>query len=148
MDSSEEKVGLKLGDNKNLLVKDYQENMNKRNFNITNEDNIKEITTFVRHITTAGNVRYAADIGHDDLAMSLVNASSIFSRHDYKEMIQDFSKELPNDILTYINNIINNSTEVKEVADYSALINVNRRRKNATSYAYERSIDWHGKKYY
>ena len=80
--------------------------------------------------------------------MSLVNASSIFSRHDYKEMIQDFSKELPNDILTYINNIINNSTEVKEVADYSALINVNRRRKNATSYAYERSIDWHGKKYY
>jgi hypothetical protein len=148
MDSSEEKVGLKLGDNKNLLVKDYQENMNKRNFHITNEDNIKEITTFVRHITSAGNVRYAADIGKDDLAMSLVNASSIFSRYDYKEMIQDFSKELPSDVLNYINNIINNSSEAKEVSDYSALINVNRRRKNATSYTYEKSIDWHGKKYY
>ena len=80
--------------------------------------------------------------------MSLVNASSIFSRYDYKEMIQDFSKELPSDVLNYINNIINNSSEAKEVSDYSALINVNRRRKNATSYTYEKSIDWHGKKYY
>jgi len=92
---------------------------------------------------------YTADgIVVHNCAMSLVNASSIFSRYDYKEMIQDFSKELPTDVLNYINNIINNSSEAKEVSDYSALINVNRRRKNATSYTYERSIDWHGKKYY
>ena len=58
MDSDEEKIGLKIGDNKNLLIKDYQENMTKNNFNITNEDNIKEITTFVKHITSSGNIRY------------------------------------------------------------------------------------------
>jgi hypothetical protein len=65
-DSSEEKIGLKVGDNKNLMVKDYQDLMMSKGFLITNEDNIREITTFVKHVTTAGNIRYAADVGHDD----------------------------------------------------------------------------------
>jgi hypothetical protein len=63
---NEEKVGLKVGDNKNLLVKDYQDLMLKKSFLINNEDTIHEITTFVKHTTSAGNVRYAADVGHDD----------------------------------------------------------------------------------
>lgn len=57
-DSFDEKIGLKLGDNKNILVKEYQDNMNRRNFSIYNEDNIREITTFVKHTTHYGNVRY------------------------------------------------------------------------------------------
>ena len=65
-DSNEEKIGLKIGDNKNMLVKDYQDLMMSRSFSITNEDNIREITTFVKHTTTSGNIRYAADVGCDD----------------------------------------------------------------------------------
>jgi intein/homing endonuclease len=65
-DAVEEKLGLKVNDNKNILVKEYQDSMDRGSFVINNEDNIKEITTFVKHITSAGNVRYAADIGNDD----------------------------------------------------------------------------------
>jgi hypothetical protein len=46
-----------------MLVKDYQEAMENKKFILTNEDSIREITTFVKHITTSGNIRYAADIG-------------------------------------------------------------------------------------
>ncbi len=60
-DAVDEKIGLKVGENKNILVKDYQDCMDKRNFLINNEDTIKEITTFVKHITPSGNIRYAAD---------------------------------------------------------------------------------------
>jgi hypothetical protein len=40
-DSTEERVGLKVGENKNMLVKDYQDAMDKKNFIITNENNIR-----------------------------------------------------------------------------------------------------------
>jgi hypothetical protein len=66
IDSNEEKVGLKVGDNKNMMVKDYQDLMQNKGIIVTNEDNIREITTFVKHVTTSGNIRYAADVGHDD----------------------------------------------------------------------------------
>ena len=65
-DSTEEKIGLKVGENKNMLVKDYQDLMLNKGFLINNEETIREITTFVKHTTSAGNIKYAADVGHDD----------------------------------------------------------------------------------
>ena len=66
VDGTEEKIGLKINDNKNLLVKEYQESMDKKRFVVTQEDTIREITTFVKHVTSSGNIRYASDIGNDD----------------------------------------------------------------------------------
>lgn len=66
VDSTEEKLGLKVGDNKNLMVKDYQQLIQNKSINITNEDNVREITTFVKQVTSSGNIRYASDMGHDD----------------------------------------------------------------------------------
>ena len=92
-DATEEKVGLKVGENKNLMVKDYQELMQSKGFVINNEDNIREITTFVKHTTSAGNTRYSADVGHDDTVMTIVNATTVFSRHDFSEMIEEWSSK-------------------------------------------------------
>lgn len=129
VDSTEEKVGLKIGDNKNILVKEYQDNMDKKNFIITNENNISEITTFVKHITQAGNVRYAADVGHDDTVMTLVNASSVFSKYEFKEMVEEYSKEILDSYrLNKYQNLLGQK-EYVEATDYQALINVNRRRR-------------------
>ena len=131
VDSPEEKIGLKIGENKNMLVKDYQEAMDKRNFIISNEDNIREITTFVKHITSSGNVRYAADIGHDDTVMTLVNMSSVFSKYEYREMVEDYLKNSnQSHKLSYYNQILDKKDYV-EGTDYSSLISVNRKRKMA-----------------
>lgn len=129
VDSPEEKVGLKVGENKNMLVKDYQDAMEKKSFIINNEDNIREITTFVKHITSSGNIRYAADIGHDDTVMTLVNAASVFSKYDFREMVEDYAeKNITQNVLKYWRNILSQS-EFTESADYSSIINVNKQRK-------------------
>jgi hypothetical protein len=130
-DSPEEKVGLKVGENKNMLVKDYQEAMEKKNFIVTNEDNIREITTFVKHITSAGNIRYAADIGHDDTVMSLVNAASVFSKFDFREMVDDYANSIVSkEKLTYWNQILK-QVEYTEITDYQSILDVNRKRRMA-----------------
>ena len=129
VDSTEERVGLKIGDNKNMLVKDYQDNMDKKNFIITNEDNIREITTFVKHITSSGNIRYAADMGNDDTVMTLVNLSSVFSKYEFREMVEDYAAKIvdPNKLAQYRN--ILGKVDYVEGVDYQALLNVNRRRR-------------------
>ncbi len=98
VDSTEEKVGLKVGENKNLLVKDYQDLMLSKWFDINNEDTIREITTFVKHTTSAGNTRYAADVGHDDC---LLPDTMIKTIDGYKK-IKDI--KLGDMVLTHLGN--------------------------------------------
>ena len=122
VDSTEEKVGLKVGENKNLLVKDYQDLMYSRGFAINNEDTIREITTFVKHITSAGNTRYAADVGHDDCVMTIVNTTSIFQKTEFKEMIDEWSsKHTDKEMLQFINQCMN-SIDFVEGVDYGSFL--------------------------
>jgi hypothetical protein len=129
-DSNEEKVGLKVGENKNLLVKDYQDLMLSRGFAINNEDTIREITTFVKHTTSAGNTRYAADVGHDDTVMTIVNATSIFGKPEMKEICEDWmSKFVDRELATYINDCLKNVDYVEGV-DYGQVLKVRRQYIN------------------
>jgi hypothetical protein len=129
-DSNEEKVGLKVGENKNLLVKDYQDLMYSKGFAINNEETIREITTFVKHTTTAGNTRYAADVGHDDCVMTIVNTTSVFQKNDFREMVDEFSnKELDKEFNKYINDCLNN-LEYTEGLDYSQVLKVRKQYQN------------------
>lgn len=135
IDATEEKIGLKVGENKNILVKDYQDAMYSKSFKITNEQNIREITTFVKHITSAGNVKYAADGGsNDDFVMTMVNASSIFQKHSFKEMVEDYANDMVDkEMITYFNKILNN-IDFTESADYTSIININRQRRFINQY--------------
>jgi serine protease inhibitor ecotin len=150
VDSSEEKIGLKVGDNKNLLVKDYQELMRSRGFIITNEDNIREVTTFVKHITSAGNIKYAADGGeHDDTVMTIVDATSVFTRNDFREMVDEYAQKFVNkDHMNYINECLKN-TEYVEGVDYSQVLRVrrqhiNRNKDNTVIGNNTKIVDWFG----
>lgn len=130
VDSKEEKVGLKVGENKNLMVKDYQDLMQSKGFVVTNEDNIREITTFVKHITSAGNIRYAADVGHDDTVMTIVNATTIFDRHDFSEMVEEWSsKFVDKEFMNYVQESLKNIDFV-EGLDYGQVLRVRRQQKN------------------
>ena len=147
IDSTEEKVGLKVGENKNMMVKDYQDLMYSKGFHITNEDNIREITTFVKHITTAGNVRYAADVGHDDTVMTVVNATSIFVKSEFKEMVEEWgNKYSPKDFMIYVNDCMRNMEYVEGV-DYGQVLKVRRQMMNKTKNSTNVSgINWFNKK--
>jgi hypothetical protein len=128
LDSTEEKVGLKVGENKNILVKDYQDLMLSKSFYINNEDTIREITTFVKHTTSAGNTRFAADHGHDDCVMTIVNATSVIKKPEFREIVDEWSqKSIDKETLSYINSILKNIDFVEGV-DYSHFI----RTKNAS----------------
>lgn len=127
VDSNEEKIGLKVGNNKNLLVKDYQDLMSSKGFYISNQENINEITTFVKHITAAGNIRYAADVGHDDCVMTIVNATSIFNKNEFKEIVEDYmDQQMDTEMKSYINECLKNSDYFESV-DYTQVLNVRRR---------------------
>lgn len=129
-DSDEEKLGLKVGENKNMMVKDYQDLMQAKSFVINNEENIREITTFVKHTTTSGNIRYAADAGHDDCVMTIVNATTVFTRNDFIEMVDEWmTKSVDKDFLTYINDILKNM-EYTEPLDYGQVLRIRKQHIN------------------
>lgn len=125
IDSTEEKTGLKLTGTKNILVKDYQDLMLSKSYDINNEETINEITTFVKQTTSAGNIKYAADVGNDDCVMTVVNSTSIFDKNRFKQMCEDFLESLDSDVINYINNCMNNSDYI-ETIDYSQLLKIRR----------------------
>ncbi len=134
VDSQEEKVGLKVGENKNLLVKDYQDLMLSKSFAINNEDTIREITTFVKHTTTAGNTRYAADVGHDDTVMTIVNSTSIFGKNEFREMVDEYSNtQLDKEFLQFIRECMN-TIDFVEGVDYGQVLKVRNQVKNTNQY--------------
>jgi hypothetical protein len=147
IDADDEKIGLKVGSNKNIIVKGYQDAMVARSFVITNEDNVREITTFVKHVTPSGNVRYAGDSGNDDTVMTVVNASTVFVKNDYKELVDEYARQiLDSSLYKKYSDHLNMNTQYIEGNDYSALINVNRRRKlNKGNQSFVPKIDWNNK---
>lgn len=144
VDAPEEKVGLKVGENKNLLVKDYQDLMLSKGFSVNNEDTIREITTFVKHTTTAGNTRYAGDgNSNDDCVMSIVNLSSIFEKIEFKEMVTEhFDRFCSTEFKNYVNECLNKMDYVEGV-DYGQLLRIRRDHMNRQkAYNSESNINW------
>lgn len=133
-DALDEKIGLKVGENKNMLVKDYQDSMDKRNFIINNEETVNEITTFVKHITSSGNIRYAADVGNDDCVMTLVNASSIFTKHSWRELVEDYAPNILDSYKLSEYNLFLKNVDYSEGTDYRALLNVRKQMRILEQY--------------
>lgn len=130
VDATEEKIGLKIGENKNLIIKDYQELMFKKGFKLNNPETINEITTFVKHETSAGNIRYAADgSANDDLIMSVINSSTSFKKLHFTEMAQDWLDQYESSEMSkFINETLENS-EYVETVDYKQVLNIRKYSK-------------------
>jgi hypothetical protein len=104
--------------------------MTTKSIIVTNEDNINEITTFVKHITPSGNIRYAADVGNDDTVMTIVNMTSVFSKPEFLEMVNEWSDKHSNkEFINYLNDTLKN-VEYSEVADYNQVLRIRRQQMN------------------
>lgn len=91
-DDKKLKIGLLIGSNKKLLLKDFQDAVKKDSMVLHNEDNIIELKSFSKKETPSGELTFKSESGHDDCVMSLINLSSIFDTSDYKDMIDHYSE--------------------------------------------------------
>lgn len=132
IDAVEEKIGLKINDNKNILVKDYQDRMQSRSISITEMETIMEITTFIKQTTSSGNVKYAADgSSHDDCVMTIINITSIFNKSDFKGIVEDIIDSINNPLIKNIVDEVLNRIEFNEGVDYKQLLDIRKRRINS-----------------
>ncbi len=119
--------------------------MQTKGFVITNEENIREITTFVKHTTSAGNTRYAADVGHDDTVMTIVNATTVFSRHDFSEMVEEWSsKFVDKEYMNYVQQCLKNMDYVEGV-DYGQVLKIRRQQMNRFKGGQSMNGNWFGR---
>ena len=85
------KVGLLIGHNKKLLLKDFQDAIKKDNMVLHNEKNIIELKSFSKKETPSGDITYRSETGNDDCVMSLINLSSLFDNNYYRNMVDTYS---------------------------------------------------------
>jgi hypothetical protein len=128
-DSVEEKIGMKVTGTKNMLVKDYQDSLNRRDIFVYNEDNIRELTTFVKHETSAGNTTYRSDSANDDSVMTVVNICTIFKKSYYISIVEDILRTCPLDFQNLVNTHLN-GIDRGVGTDYKTFTNISRRVKN------------------
>lgn len=125
-DSKERSIGLKVGANKNLMVKTYQEKMTEQDIIPHEEVTINEVNTFIKHETAAGNITYKAEgTSKDDSVMTLLHASTVFSELPFKDMCEEYFAMLlqTNPEFKSIYEKVTQS-ERKEATDYGAFNNV------------------------
>jgi hypothetical protein len=97
-DEKTTKMGIKVTQNKNLLVKDYQTNTKKGNVILHDQYTISQITTFTKQDTQNGNVTFKAESGSDDNIMSVITLSSVFNAITYKDSVDEFIQDLGDNI--------------------------------------------------
>jgi hypothetical protein len=129
IDAIEEKIGLKVGENKNIMIKDYQERMSDRSIIVTNIETISEITTFIKHTTTSGNVKYEADgQSNDDCVMTIINLSSVFKKSEFRGMVEEYFDNLSDTEIKIRMNQILGEISYEEGVDYKQLLDIRKRR--------------------
>ena len=85
------KIGLLIGYNKKLLLKDFQDAIKKDNMILHNEKNIIELKSFSKKETPSGDITFRSETGNDDCVMSLINLSSLFDSTVYLNMVDTYS---------------------------------------------------------
>jgi hypothetical protein len=143
VDSDEEKIGLKVGNNKNLLVKEYQDRMQSRSIDINEEESIKEASTFIKHTTSAGNITYAADgSATDDIIMTIVDMSSIFNKNEFKTLVEDYLETITDEKIKSMIDIFNKKTITGDSIDYKQLLDIRKRNISQNRRLQEARKNW------
>jgi hypothetical protein len=142
-DAIEEKIGLKVGENKLIMVKDYQEILSDRGIWVSDSGNIDEMTTFIKHTTSQGNVTYKADgTKTDDMVMTIVNLTQIFKKNDFKGVVEEYFDNIEDtNIKNKIGEILDKMS-YDEGVDYKQLLEIRRRNVSANRRLSEARKGW------
>jgi hypothetical protein len=119
------KIGLKIsrGNKVKILIKEYQEAMRKSNIELHNYDNIIELKTFVKHETPNGEYTYKSESGHDDMIMSVITLSTLFSCISFKNVVDNYINFQLNEAdKLFLENCIANRDSGGIALDYSSTV--------------------------
>lgn len=90
-DDPKKSIGLKVGRNKNIFVRSYQDKMKDRSIEVHEKKTITEIGTFIKHEKSNGSVMYKGDgTANDDIVMTIVNMSNVFEDNIYKNLVEEY----------------------------------------------------------
>ena len=84
------KIGLLIGHNKKLLLKDFQDAVKKDNMVLHNESTIIELKSFSKKETPSGEITFRSETGNDDCVMSMISLSSLFDNNYYRNMVDTY----------------------------------------------------------
>lgn len=91
VEATTKKMGLKVGgENKKVFCEKTRRMVGTGRMVVTDKVTAKEFSLFSR--SRSGG--YAAQSGHDDMAMSVVNACTFFDTEDYREVVADIADKL------------------------------------------------------
>jgi hypothetical protein len=125
------------------MVKDYQDRVHGRSIIVSEHETIQEMTTFIKHTTSAGNVRYAADgSAHDDTVMTIVNLTSIFGKTDFKGIVEDLFDIVSNTEMQNLIDEVLKRTEYVEGVDYKQVLDARRRHLSLNRRMQEARKGW------
>lgn len=132
VDAQKEELGLKVtSGNKNHMVKDYVDMIENGDIEVTESNTIKEITTFIKHQTAAGNTQYKADgSAHDDSVMTIVNSTPVFKKVIFKDYVDEYFNQLTDEVFKREVNEFLQTAESQEGTDYATFINAARSARN------------------
>lgn len=129
-DAKESSYGLVVSRNKRHFVKDYQDKMEDESIIVTEEICIKEVGTFIKHVTPHGNVTYKADgTSNDDTTMTLVHLSQAFKNSGLLYIIDDFVKHnpIPKDVKDIMDKLMKTNKEIAGGTDYGSFFNTKKK---------------------
>lgn len=132
-DAIKKDIGLKVRSNKNLFVRDYQKRIKVGDIIIHEEETLKEMTTFVKKESRAGNIIFEADSGHDDIVMTIVATSTTFDNSLLHELISNYMSSLPDSIKSAMEKKIGENPNING-ADYSILFKAQQRSGGGNSW--------------
>lgn len=120
------KIGLLIGYNKKLLLKDFQDAIKKDNMILHNETTIIELKSFSKKETASGELTFRSETGNDDCVMSLVNLASIFDNVCFKDMVDSYSETLSEKEKSLIINTLNRKDD-GSIIDYVTMTGAHKR---------------------
>ena len=129
-DSKDKSIGIKIGSNKNIMVREYQDRMKNSSVLLHEKRTLKEVSTFIKHQKSNGNITYKGDgNSNDDMVMTVVNMCSIFKDNIYKDMVDEYMRNL-NDIQlkNKIDEVLMNAKST-DGTDYKSFLDTAKRAK-------------------
>ncbi len=122
-------IGIKLRQNKNMFVKDYQQRIRQGDILIHHQETLQEMTKFIKKNTTTGYTFQAESGSHDDITMTVVEVATVFENNLFKDIVGRFISELP---VEYRNGVDKRLREApaSTSTDYSSLFAAKRLANN------------------
>lgn len=125
VDAIKPDLGIKLRQNKNLYVKEYQKRIKQNDIIIHHQGTLQEMTKFIKKESVSGYTFSAENGSNDDICMTVVELSSIFDNVLFHDLINRFVSELDIKMRELIEKrllLVPN----KEGNDYTSLFNAQR----------------------